>query len=162
MAGYDNMFGGRPSNNSMWIGNNYSAMPGYTQTPRNNYSSMNQNGMMMPFNPTQNFQQQPQSQSINNVLEVMGPESAQAFQIGPNSKVILMDASKPIFYCKQSDSSGFAATKAFQYNEISLNELMEPQQVQSHEDNSPNPEYITKSEFNDFKKMIEELVMKDE
>lgn len=158
MAGYDNMFGGRPSNNSMWIGNNYSAMPGYTQTPRNNYSSMNQNGMMMPSN----FQQQPQSQSINNVLEVMGPESAQAFQVGPNSKVILMDASKPVFYCKQSDSSGFAATKAFQYNEIPLSELMEPQQVQSHEDNSPNPEYITKSEFNEFKKMIEELVMKDE
>ena len=145
MAGYDNMFGGRPSNNSMWIGNNY--------------STTNQNGMMPLSNPMQNFQ--PQSQSINNVLEVMGPESAQAFQIGPNSKVILMDASKPIFYCKQSDSSGFAATKAFRYKEISLNELMEPQ-VQSHEDNSINPEYITKSEFNDFKKMIEELVMKDE
>lgn len=160
MAGYDNMFGGRPSSNSMWIGNNYSAMPGYTQALRNNYSPMNQNEMM-PSNFMQNFQQHPQ-QSINNVLEVMGPESAQAFQIGPNSKVILMDANKPIFYCKQSDSSGFAATKAFQYNEIPLNELIEPQQVQSHEDNSLNSEYITKSEFNDFKKMIEELVMKDE
>lgn len=159
MAGYDNMFGGRPSNNSMWIGNNYSTTPGYAQMPRNNYSSMNQNGMM-PSNPMQNFQ--PQSQSINNVLEVMGPESAQAFQIGPNSKVILMDANKPIFYCKQSDSSGFAATKAFQYNEIPLNELMEPQQVQSHEDDSIKSDYITKSEFNEFKKMIEELVMKDE
>lgn len=158
MAGYDNMFGGRPSNNSMWIGNNYSTTPGYAQMPRNNYSSMNQNGMM-PSNPMQNFQ--PQSQSINNVLEVMGPESAQAFQIGPDSKVILMDANKPIFYCKQSDSSGFAATKAFHYEEVPLTELMQSS-VQSHEDDSIKSDYITKSEFNEFKKMIEELVMKDE
>lgn len=32
MAGYDNMFGGKPSNNSLWVGNNYSMAPGYTGT----------------------------------------------------------------------------------------------------------------------------------
>jgi hypothetical protein len=47
-----------------------------------------------------NYQQQQQPmmrpQSINNILEVMGPESAQAFQIGPNSRVILMDTNRPV------------------------------------------------------------------
>lgn len=157
MAGYDNMFGGKPSNNSLWVGNNYSMAPGYTQMPRNNYSSMNQGNMMIPPNPMQNLQ----LQSINNVLQVMGPESAQAFQIGPDSKVILMDAKRPIFYWKQSDSSGwYSETKAYKFKEIPFNELIETP-VQSQEDNS-NPDYITKAEFSEFKKMIEDLVMKDE
>lgn len=175
MAGYDNMFGGRPSNNSLWVGNNYSAAPGYNsmQMPRNGYPSMDQNSNMMQSNPMQGMQMQPnqmqnmnmqmQPQSINNILRVMGPESAQAFQIGPNSEVILMeDSNRPIFYWKESDSSGYSKTKAYKFEEISLDSLMGQQQAQSQEDNSHNPEYITKAEFDDFKKMIEELVMKNE
>lgn len=102
MMPYDNNFGGRPSNNSLWVGNNYSTVPGYNlQTARNNYATMNQNNNMMPTNPMQGMQMQNmqmQSQSINNILQVMGPESAQAFQIGPDSKVILMDSNRPVFY----------------------------------------------------------------
>ena len=174
MASYDNMFGGRPSNNSLWVGNNYSAVHGYNsmQIPRNNYSTMNQNSNMMQSNPMQGMQMQPnqmqnmqmQPQSVNNILRVMGPESAQAFQIGPNSEVILMeDSNRPIFYWKESDSSGYSKTKAYKFEEIPLDSLMGQQQsAQSQEDNSHNPEYITKTEFNDFKKMIEELVMKSE
>ena len=176
MASYDNMFGGRPSNNSLWVGNNYSAAPGYNsmQMPRNNYPAMNQNPNMMQPNPMQDMQMQPNQmqnmqmqsmhmQSINNVLQVMGPESAQAFQIGPNSKVILMDSNRSIFYMKESDSSGYSKTRAFSFNEIPIESLMESQQpVKSQEDNSHNPEYVTKSDFDDFKKMIEELVMKNE
>lgn len=176
MAGYDNMFGGRPSNNSLWVGNNYSAAPGYgnMQMPRNNYPSMGQTPNMMQSNPMQDMQMQPnqmqnmqmqsmQMQSINNILQVMGPESAQAFQVGPNSKVILMDSNRSIFYTKESDSSGYSKTRAFKFNEIPIESLMESQhQAQSQEDNSHNPDYITKAEFNDFKKMIEELVMRNE
>ena len=119
-------------------------------------------GMQMQPNQMQNMQMQPQS--VNNILRVMGPESAQAFQIGPNSEVILMeDSNRPIFYWKESDSSGYSKTKAYKFEEIPLDSLMGQQQsAQSQEDNSHNPEYITKTEFNDFKKMIEELVMKSE
>lgn len=177
MAGYDNMFGGRPSNNSLWVGNNYSAAPGYNsmQMPRNNYPSMSQTptNMMqsnliqdvpMQSNQMQNMQMQMQlPQSINNILRVMGPESAQAFQIGPNSEVILMeDSARPIFYWKESDSSGYSKTRAYKFEEVPLNSLMGQQLAQSQEDNSHNPEYVTKSDFDDFKKMIEELVMKNE
>lgn len=173
MATYDNIFGGRPSNNSLWVGNNYSTVPGYNnmQMPRNNYSTMNQNNNMMPTNPMQGMQMQNmpiqnmqmQPQPINNILQVMGPESAQAFQIGPDSKVILMDSNRPVFYWKQSDSSGYSETKAFKFEEIPLTELTTTSQpVQSQEDNSNYSDYISKSEFEEFKKMIEELVMKSE
>ena len=83
-----NMYGNSlpPSNNSMWIGNNYAA-----GAPKNNYIPTNQNSMYAP-------NQMIQPQSINNVYQVMGPESAQSFQTGPDSNVILMDSNRPVFY----------------------------------------------------------------
>lgn len=148
-----NMYGGMPpSNNSMWIGNNYAAVP------RNNYSPMNSQSNMV--NPS--FANQPQS--INNILQVMGPDSAQSFLVGPNSKAILMDSGRPVFYLKQSDDTGYAETKAFAFHEIPL---FDPApQIQAKEISTgqeiKNQDYVTKSDFEDFKKMIEDLVMKNE
>ena len=142
---YGNAFGGQPSNN-LWIGNNYSQGAGYN---RNNYPN-GQNSMQ-----NQVGQPQPQPQSMNNVLQVMGPESALAYQVGPDSHLILMDSHKPVFYIKRSDSSGYCETKAYEFHEIPLTQ--EKNQMQMI-----NPDYVTKTEFEDFKKMIEELVMKNE
>ena len=124
---------------------------------RSNYPIMNQN--MSSF-PMQTQMPQPLNQ-MNNVLQVMGPESAQAFQIGPDSQVILMDSNKPIFYMKKSDSSGYSETKAFKFEEIPLNQetIASPnnhQQIFNKED------YVTRQDFEEYKKMIEDLVMKDE
>lgn len=138
---YGNM-GVQPSNN-LWVGNNYSS--GY---PRMNYLNMN-NQMNQPMN-----QMPSQPQTINNILQVMGPESAQSYQVGPNSHVILMDSNRPVFYRKQSDDSGYSETEAFQFFKIPL--FPEPNQE------TPENEYVTKNEFEEFKKMIEDLVMKNE
>lgn len=98
------------------------------------------------------------NQTINNVLQVMGPESAQSYQVGPNSHVILMDSNRPVFYVKRSDDSGYSETKAFEFKEIPLfQEKVEIQPVQVTNDN-----YVTKEEFAEFRTMIEELVMKNE
>lgn len=140
------MYGGTPpSSNSMWIGNNYAA-------PRNNYPTMNQPSGMLP-----SFTGQPQS--INNILQVMGPESAQSYQVGPDSNVILMDSNRAVFYVKKSDSTGYSETKAFKFQEIPL---FEPAQQAQIKEIQTNQEYVTKSDFEDFKKMIEDLVMKNE
>ena len=140
------MYGGTPpSSNSMWIGNNYAA-------PRNNYPTMNQSSGMLP-----SFTGQPQS--INNILQVMGPESAQSYQVGPDSNVILMDSNRAVFYVKKSDSTGYSETKAFKFQEIPL---FEPAQQTQIKEIQTNQEYVTKSDFEDFKKMIEDLVMKNE
>ena len=140
-----------PTNNSLWVGNNYSTMP------RNNYPTMNQQNatMSMPI-----FTNQPQS--INNVLQVMGPESAQSYQVGPDSHVILMDSNRPVFYVKRSDSTGYAETHAFQFNEIPLFDPPIQSKAKVEDTQINNQEYVTKSDFEDFKKMIEDLVMKNE
>lgn len=144
--------GGMPpsTNNSMWIGNNYSSMP------RNNYSPQNLNN----FNMGNSFTGQPQS--INNILQVMGPDSAQSFMIGPNSKVILMDRGRPVFYVKQSDDTGYAETKAYAFNEIPLFDQLPAVQQPQIQENPTNQDYVTKSDFEEFKRMIEDLVMKNE
>ena len=162
--GNNNYNGGPLPSNNLWVGNNYSS-GSYSQMPRNNYPVMNQ---AMPSFPVQSQMLQPSQ--VNNILQVMGPESAQAFQIGPDSQVILMDSSnKPVFYRKKSDSSGYSETRAFTFKEISLeqaaaiissdnNYQQQPQQQTS----SNHEEYITKKDFEEYKKMIEDLVMKDD
>lgn len=139
---YENSFRGMPQpSNNLWVGNNYST--GYSQMSRGNYGNPQ---MTIP------------NQSVNNVLQVMGPESAQSYQVGPNSHVILMDSNRPVFYVKRSDDSGYSETKAFEFKEIPLfQEKVEIQPVQVTNDN-----YVTKEEFAEFRTMIEELVMKNE
>lgn len=178
----------QPTNN-LWVGNNYSGM------------SANRSAIGQPQYPQMPYQPEPLPQTMNNVLSVMGPDSANEFKVGPNSKVILMDAYRPVFYRKWSDDSGFAETRAFQFFEIPLNEVtnldnkrVEPatellessetvtradidelkQMIATlqHRDMNANDAvpslFITKDEFNDFKKTVEdciktmeELVMKD-
>ena len=146
-----NAYGGMPtSNNSMWIGNNYSSMP------RNNYPIGNQNNM----NAASFMNQQPQS--INNVLQVMGPESVQSYLVGPNSNVIFMDSKRDVFYTKKTDDAGYAETRAFAFHEIPLFEPAQQSQNQNIEMPIANQNYVTKSDFDDFKKVIEDLVMHNE
>ena len=149
--------------NNLWFGNNYSS--GYSQMSRSGYP-MNSMNSTNPVNP---MMQQPmgQPQTINNILQVMGPESADSFKVGPNSHAIFVDSSRPVIYLKHSDDSGFSETKAFQITEIP----MFPDRVQTqYQEVKPeeNPNYITKDEFTEFKKSmedfkstIEELVMKN-
>lgn len=144
-----NGYGGMPpSNNSMWIGNNYSSMP------RSNYPTGNQNNIAAA-----SFMNQP-PQSINNVLQVMGPESVQSYLMGPNSNAIFMDSKRDVFYTKKTDDAGYAETRAFAFHEIPLFEPAQSQPTQNVE--MPNQNYVTKSDFEDFKKMIEDLVMHNE
>ena len=146
-----NAYGGMPpSNNSMWIGNNYSSMP------RNNYPTGNQNNMSAA-----SFMNQ-QPQSINNVLQVMGPESVQSYLVGPNSNVIFMDSKRDVFYTKKTDDAGYAETRAFAFHEIPLFEPAQQSQDKNVEMPAMNQNYVTKSDFDEFKKMIEDLVMHNE
>jgi len=147
-----NTYGGMPPSNNMWVGNNYAA-------PRNNYPPMNQVNNNMAMSPFVN--QQPQS--INNVLQVMGPESAQSYLMGPNSNAIFMDSKRDVFYTKKTDDAGYAETKAFAFHEIPLFEPAQQPQVQNTNMPEMNQQdYVTKTDFEDFKKMIEELVMRNE
>lgn len=150
---YGNNFSNPQPTNNLWFGNNYSS--GYSQTSRSGYPM---NTMPTP-SPISMQQPMPQYQTINNILEVMGSESASAFQMGPNSRVILMDANRQVFYIKRSDDSGYSETKAYAYHEIPLHENQEFDV--NKPDIDPN-DYVTKKEFNEYKDLIEEMVTKNE
>lgn len=61
---------------------------------------------MYNFNPYQ-----PIKQCV--VPEVNGINGANAYQIAPNSSVLLLDNKDPIVYLKQTDGGGYATTTAF-------------------------------------------------
>lgn len=150
------------STNNLWFGNNYSS--GYSQMSRSGYP------MNTPYTPNPMMQPPGQPQTINNILQVMGPESANSFKVGPNSHAVLVDSSRPVIYLKHSDDSGFSETKAFQITEIPLF----PERVQTtfqevNSDTQHKTSYVTRDEFenltksiDEFKTTIEELVMKNE
>ena len=90
--------------------------------------------MYYPYQQTpylSQLRQQPQGiQYVNN------RQSAEAYQLPPNSSVILMDSNQARFYMKQTDASGLATIKAYDFKEA--------------KEEKPE-EYVTKAEFEKFK-----------
>ena len=80
--------------------------------------------------------QQPQAQ---NIQYVNGRQSAESYQMPANSSVILMDSNIARFYMKQTDASGIATIKSFDFTET--------------EEEKPK-EYVTKQEFEKFKASV--------
>ena len=85
---------------------------------------------MFPYQATPLMQQSQTIQYVN------GKQSAEAYQMPVNSSVILMDSNKARFYMKQTDASGVATIKAYDFTES--------------EEDKPK-EYVTKQEFEAFK-----------
>ena len=74
-----------------------------------------------------------QIQYVNN------KQSAETFQMPTSSSIILMDSNLPRFYMKQTDASGVATIKAYDFKEV--------------EEEKP-VEYVTKAEFDKFKASV--------
>lgn len=96
------------------------------------------------FSYGSNIGNQQRPPQMNNILQVMGIESAREFKIAPNSQVILVDSSKPVFYIKRSDDSGYSEIKTYKFQEISD----ENQEINDASD------YVTSQEFEELKKTI--------
>ena len=97
---------------------------------------------MALFNPNYQYNPYAQIQTGNNGINwVQGIEGAKAYQLSPNSNVILMDSENDgTFYIKVSDNVGMCNLRVFKYEEIL---------------SSPNPEYVTRSEL---KTEVENLI----
>lgn len=78
----------------------------------------------------------PQLQQQQTIQYVNGRQSAESYQMPPNSSVILMDSNTSRFYMKQTDASGMATIRAYDFKEVKADK---------------GPEYVTKSEFESFK-----------
>ncbi len=75
---------------------------------------------------------------------VNGIESAMAYQMPPNSKVLLMDQNIARFYLKQTDASGMASVKAYDFVEAA----------------ESKQEFLTREEFEERMSYYESLIPK--
>lgn len=91
-----------------------------------------QNPFMMQM-PSVMPQVPAQTQSIQYVND---KASAESYQMPANSSVILMDTNLPRFYMKQTDASGVATIKSFDFKETEKEKPVE---------------YVTKAEFEEYK-----------
>lgn len=93
---------------------------------------------MYPIYPTipSTFATQSNVYTPQTIQYVNNKQSAESYQLGPNSSVILMDSNLPRFYTKHTDASGIATVKVFDFKEA--------------EEDKP-VEYVTKQEFEKFK-----------
>ena len=78
----------------------------------------------------------PQAQQQQTIQYVNDRASVDSYQLPANSSVILMDSNLPRFYVKQTDASGMAKVKSYDFKET--------------EKEKPK-EYVTKEEFETFK-----------
>lgn len=163
------------TNNSLWFGNNYSS--GYSQASRSPMGNpmMNPNPMMQGMQgmqPMQQMQNTPNAQgmspqmqnpqSMNNIIQVMGPESAVNYATGPNSHILMSDINRPVIYDKKSDDVGYSETKAFALTEIPLFEDSTNAQQPMNQVPIDMSMYATKADLEDLKKFVEDLVMNHE
>ena len=91
---------------------------------------------MYPFYPNTSPYQQLVAPQTQNIQYVNGKQSAESYQMPANSSVILMDSNLARFYMKQTDASGLATIKSYDFTET--------------EEEKPK-EYVTKQEFEKFK-----------
>lgn len=100
---------------------------------------MNQNPYMNPY-PTM----RPYGNTIN---WVQGVEGAKAFQIAPNSNVMMLDSENDgIFYIKTSDNVGMCSMRTFKFEEITTTSSSAPPDLS---------DYVRKDELQE---LIEKLI----
>ena len=123
-------------------------MPNY-QTPipyQQQYPQVQQTISNTPITANQN--------TANSIIWVQGEAGAKAYPVAPGNSVLLMDSEAECFYIKSTDSSGIPMPlRVFSYNEI-----VQTQQTQHQQNQTVDTEqYVTKSEFDELKKVIEDM-----
>lgn len=117
---------------------------GYSTTPINGSYTIN------PSLPTMNQANTPKHQTIFDY--VLGEQAAKSYLLAPGNSAILMDSEQSIFYIKTVDPSGIPSPlRKFRYVE-------EVDQPQSEEVKTPTTDYISRSEFENFKDEMQNLI----
>ena len=112
--------------------------------PQNYYQGAN-----MPYNAPQ-MQSNAPAQQNNQITWVQGESAAKAFPVGSGNSVLLMDSEDSVFYIKSTDQSGMPQPlRVFDYKERTA------QHTGATGTNSPAVEYVTRKEFDEFKKTLQ-------
>lgn len=114
--------------------------------------------MGMYSNQNQQVQQPPAPTSNVNWIQVAGIEGARNQIVQPGHTAWMMDNNSPVFYVKSVDGMGSATFKVFQFVEIAP-ETLNPAQNQN---NTPNPYYVTRAEFDALLERLGDVPKKEE
>lgn len=105
-------------------------------------------GVNMPYNAP-NLPSNAQQQQNNQITWVQGEAAAKAFPVGAGNSVLLMDSENSVFYIKSTDQSGMPQPlRIFEYCEKTA------QKTGAEIAKSTPDEYVTRKEFDEFKKSI--------
>lgn len=90
---------------------------------------------------------QPQPQQGSGIVWVQGEAGAKSYLVGAGQSVLLMDAEGSCFYIKSTDPSGMPMPlRVFDYKERAQSTASAP---------AAGTEFVTREEFNAFKKSLE-------
>lgn len=85
---------------------------------------------------------------------VQGEAGAKAYPVAPGNSVLLMDSESDVFYIKSTDASGVPMPlRVFNYSEI----VQTQQQEQTTEPSIDTSQFVTRSELDELRQMIDEL-----
>ena len=126
--------------------------------------AINNYGYPMAQYPTMYQPQYPAQQTISNtpitvnqqrnsgIIWVQGEAGAKAYPVGPGESVLLMDSERDCFYIKSTDVSGVPMPlRTFTYTEV-----VQTQNVMHHENKMDSSQYITRDEFEELKRMLQD------
>lgn len=91
----------------------------------------------------------PQTNSSEILKFVNSIDSAKDYYLPPNSQVVLFDKNQQRFYLKETDASGAPSIRAYDFFEVD-----DTPQI------NPNVDYITRQEFEEWKKNYESIISK--
>ena len=75
------------------------------------------------------------------LIRVTGIDGAKAYQMMPNSTVVLFDGGEDLFYLKSTDGAGFPTIRVFRFEEIK-------------EQATQTTDFLTRAEFEQFRKEL--------
>lgn len=125
--------------------NNY-GYPMYPMPYQQQYPIQQQTVSNTPVTVNQN------PQHGTGIIWVQGEAGAKAYPVAPGLSVLLMDSEKDCFYIKTTDASGVPMPlRTFTYTEV----------VQSQQVRQPEPQYVTREEFEELKRMLQDRPRRD-
>ena len=119
--------------------------------PQNNYPQYYGNQQMPPQVP-QMPSNAPQT-SMNGITWVLGENAAKSFPVGAGQTVVLMDREEPVMYMKSVDQSGMPLPlRIFDITERTA------QHTESVVAKSETPDYVSRSEFENFREDVRRTI----
>ena len=98
-----------------------------------------------PYQPQYNFNPPMPAQMLQQVVKVNGRNGAEAYRMGANSSILLLDETEPIVWLKQTDGAGYPTITAY---DIKLHQDLPPVDLRSIEERITKIEEVLKNESN--------------